>query len=82
VFARRNPQFSSNMASGNHERRPSRETEGLPGLRLGDGASPIKERKASTAGKFVDEEALAMYVENEDDHDIKYRTLTWKKVRK
>jgi hypothetical protein len=74
------------MASVNalhhQERRPDRETEELPGLRVVDGASPVKERKGSTAGNFVDEEALAMYVENEDDHDIKYRTLTWKKVRK
>jgi hypothetical protein len=29
---------------------------------------------------FVDDDAARMFVESEADHDIKYRTLTWKKV--
>jgi hypothetical protein len=41
----------------------------------------IKERKLQDAESGVgSEEATMVYIESEDGHDIKYKTLTWKKV--
>jgi len=52
-----------------------RKVEVLPGPRVGAGVPKLEADEAD-----IGNDGASLYIESEDGHDIKYKTLTWKKV--
>jgi hypothetical protein len=75
--------MSVNASEGNSGEKSevTGERDGVGSLPSGVRSVPAKValRDDGESG-FADDDAGRMFVDSEDDHDIKYRTLTWKKV--